>query len=109
MCTIAKVSIFLLDEPFHGYYLHCRSPHQVHPISHFRPYMSLPSPTPPLLASLTLLRVIQFADGSMPELVEMLHKEEAGLTVDRSLDGITPCSPIMRHYIMSVYMYVYVC
>ena len=55
-CTIAKVSILVLDEPFHGYYLHCRSPHQ-------------------------------HADGTMTELIEMLHKEEAGLTVDRSLDG----------------------
>jgi meckelin len=56
-CTIAKVSILVLDEPFHGYYLHCRSPHQ-------------------------------HADGTMQELIDMLHKEEAGLTVDRSLtDG----------------------
>jgi meckelin len=52
MCTVAKVSLLLLDEPYHGYYLHCRSPHQ-------------------------------FADGTMEELVEMLHKEEAGLTSDR--------------------------
>jgi meckelin len=52
MCTIAKVSILLLDEPYHGYYLHCRSPHQ-------------------------------FADGTMEELQEMLHKEGAGLTSDR--------------------------
>jgi meckelin len=28
MCTIAKVSVIVLDEPYHGYYLHCRSPHQ---------------------------------------------------------------------------------
>ena len=28
MCTIAKVSVLVLDEPYHGYYLHCRSPHQ---------------------------------------------------------------------------------
>ena len=55
-CTIAKVSILVLDEPYHGYYLHCRSPHQ-------------------------------HADGTMTELIDMLHKEEAGLTVDRSLDG----------------------
>jgi meckelin len=55
-CTIAKVSILVLDEPFHGYYMHCRSPHQ-------------------------------HADGTMAELMDMLHKEEAGLTVDRSLDG----------------------
>jgi meckelin len=27
-CTIAKVSIIVLDEQYHGYYLHCRSPHQ---------------------------------------------------------------------------------
>jgi meckelin len=59
LCTVAKISMLLLDEPYHGYYLHCRSPHQ-------------------------------FADGSMEELVEMLHKEEAGLTVDRSLDGAPP-------------------
>lgn len=58
-CTIAKVSVFVLDEKYHGYYLHCRSPHQ-------------------------------YADGSMAELVEMLHKEEAGLTTDRSLDGAPP-------------------
>lgn len=55
-CTIAKVSILVMDEKFHGWYMHCRSPHQ-------------------------------FADGSMAELMEMIHKEEAGLTVDRSLDG----------------------
>jgi len=55
-CTIAKVSILVLDEPYHGYYLHCRSPHQ-------------------------------HADGTMTELIDMLHKEEAGLTVDRSLDS----------------------
>lgn len=56
LCTIAKVSVLVLLEPYYGYYLHCRSPHQ-------------------------------FADGTMAELVEMLHQEEAGLTVDRSLDG----------------------
>jgi meckelin len=28
MCTIAKVSVFILDERYHGYYLHCRSPHE---------------------------------------------------------------------------------
>ena len=28
MCTLAKVSVLVLDEPYHGYYLHCRSPHQ---------------------------------------------------------------------------------
>jgi meckelin len=56
MCTIAKVSVIVLDEPYHGYYLHCRSPHQ-------------------------------YADGNMAELVSMLHKEEVGLTVDRTLDG----------------------
>jgi meckelin len=55
-CTIAKISVIVLDEKYHGYYLHCRSPHQ-------------------------------FADGTMTELVSMLHKEEAGLTVDRSLEG----------------------
>jgi len=27
-CTIAKVSLLIMDEKFHGYYLHCRSPHQ---------------------------------------------------------------------------------
>lgn len=27
MCTIAKVSVFILDERYHGYYLHCRSPY----------------------------------------------------------------------------------
>lgn len=56
MCTIAKISLIVLDEPYHGYYLHCRSPHQ-------------------------------YADGNMAELVSMLHKEEVGLTVDRTLDG----------------------
>lgn len=55
-CTIAKVSVLVLDEPYHGWYLHCRSPHQ-------------------------------YADGSMTELVEMLHKEEAGLVTDRGLEG----------------------
>ena len=55
-CTIAKISVIVLENKYSGYYLHCRSPHQ-------------------------------FSDGSMQELVEMLHKEEAGLTVDRSLEG----------------------
>lgn len=55
-CTISKISVLLLDEPYHGYYLHCRSPHQ-------------------------------YADGTMAELVELLRNEEAGLTVDRSLEG----------------------
>jgi meckelin len=55
-CTIAKVSILVVDEKYHGYYLHCRSPHQ-------------------------------FAESTMVELVEMLGREEAGLTTDRSLDG----------------------
>lgn len=58
-CTIAKISVIVLDERYHGYYLHCRSPHQ-------------------------------YADGTMTELVSMLHKEEAGLTVDRSLEGAPP-------------------
>jgi len=56
MCTIAKISLLVLIEPYYGFYLHCRSPHQ-------------------------------YADGSMAELVEMMHQEEAGLTVDRSLEG----------------------
>jgi len=58
-CTIAKISVIVLDEKYHGYYLHCRSPHQ-------------------------------YAEGTMSELVEMLHKEEAGLTSDRSLEGAPP-------------------
>lgn len=28
LCTIAKVSIFVLDEEYHGFYLHCRSQHE---------------------------------------------------------------------------------
>lgn len=59
LCTLAKISIFVLDEEFHGYYLHCRSPHE-------------------------------YADGSMSELVSMLHKEEVGHTTDRSLQGAPP-------------------
>ncbi|DBA02416.1 TPA: hypothetical protein N0F65_007235 [Lagenidium giganteum] len=27
LCTVAKVSCLVLDEPYHGYYLHCRSPY----------------------------------------------------------------------------------
>lgn len=27
MCTMAKVSCIILDERYHGYYLHCRSPY----------------------------------------------------------------------------------
>ncbi|RYH14239.1 hypothetical protein EON65_33915 [archaeon] len=54
-CTIAKVSIIVLDEDYHGYYLHCRSP-------------------------------FQYADANMLELIGFLQQEEAGLTVDRSLD-----------------------
>lgn len=28
LATLAKVSIFILDERYHGYYLHCRSPYE---------------------------------------------------------------------------------
>lgn len=28
LCTLAKVSVFILDEDYHGYYLHCRSQHE---------------------------------------------------------------------------------
>lgn len=28
MCTMANLSVFILDERFHGYYVHCRSPHR---------------------------------------------------------------------------------
>jgi len=28
LCTIAKVSVLILDEKYHGYYLHCRSQHE---------------------------------------------------------------------------------
>lgn len=28
LCTMAKVSVFILDAQHHGYYLHCRSPYQ---------------------------------------------------------------------------------
>lgn len=28
LCTMAKVSVFVMDEPYHGYYLHCRSPYE---------------------------------------------------------------------------------
>ncbi|KAF4137969.1 Meckelin (Transmembrane protein 67), partial [Phytophthora infestans] len=27
LCTVSKVSCLFLDEPYHGFYLHCRSPH----------------------------------------------------------------------------------
>ncbi|KAF1324640.1 Transmembrane protein, partial [Globisporangium splendens] len=27
LCTVAKVSCLILDEPYHGFYLHCRSPY----------------------------------------------------------------------------------
>lgn len=27
LCTVAKVSCLFLDEPYHGFYLHCRSPY----------------------------------------------------------------------------------
>ena len=27
LSTVAKISIFIMDERFHGYYLHCRSPY----------------------------------------------------------------------------------
>ena len=27
LCTIAKVSVLILDAPYHGYYLHCDSPY----------------------------------------------------------------------------------
>jgi len=55
-CTIAKISVIVLENKYHGYYLHCRSPHQ-------------------------------YSEGSMGELVEMLHNEENGLTTDRSLSS----------------------
>jgi hypothetical protein len=42
---------------------------------------------PLLLLLLLLLHPCRYADGTMSELVSMLHKEEAGLTVDRSLEG----------------------
>lgn len=28
LCTLAKISIFVMDERYHGYYLHCRSPYE---------------------------------------------------------------------------------
>lgn len=28
VCTLAKISVIVMDEKSHGYYLHCRSPHQ---------------------------------------------------------------------------------
>lgn len=31
LCTLVKISLFILEnepEPYHGYYLHCRSPHE---------------------------------------------------------------------------------
>jgi meckelin len=28
LCTLAKISIFIMDERYHGYYLHCRSPYE---------------------------------------------------------------------------------
>jgi len=28
LCTMAKISVFMMDEPYHGYYLHCRSPYE---------------------------------------------------------------------------------
>ena len=35
LCTVAKVSLFIFDEPYHGYYLHCRSPHELADCSMF--------------------------------------------------------------------------
>lgn len=28
LCTLANISLFILDEEYHGYYLHCRSPYE---------------------------------------------------------------------------------
>ena len=28
LCTLAKISIVIMDERYHGYYLHCRSPYE---------------------------------------------------------------------------------
>lgn len=28
LCTLAKISIFIMDERYHGFYLHCRSPYE---------------------------------------------------------------------------------
>jgi meckelin len=59
VCTIAKVSLFALQERYWGFYVHCRSPYPQ-------------------------------ADDSMEEIVNHLKQEEAGLMVERTLDGGPP-------------------
>eukprot|EP00814_Leptocylindrus_danicus_P000666 CAMPEP_0116009804 /NCGR_PEP_ID=MMETSP0321-20121206/3640_1 /TAXON_ID=163516 /ORGANISM="Leptocylindrus danicus var. danicus, Strain B650" /LENGTH=938 /DNA_ID=CAMNT_0003478815 /DNA_START=538 /DNA_END=3354 /DNA_ORIENTATION=- len=57
LCTVAKLSLLIMDEQYHGHYLHCRSPHE-------------------------------FADASMPEIIEQLDNERHGPTVECRLDAL---------------------
>ncbi|CAM9517700.1 unnamed protein product, partial [Laminaria digitata] len=59
LATMAKVSVLILDEKYHGWYLHCRSPYPR-------------------------------ADVAMETISEQLDNEEAGLTIDRGLEGCIP-------------------
>lgn len=69
--TIAKISVIVMDESYHGFYLHCRRFQNIS-YSIFKSYFLSP---------------FSHAEGSMQEIIEQLHKEEAGLTTDRGLEG----------------------
>ena len=57
LSTIANISLFIMNEPYHGFYLHCRSPYN------------------------------KFGDCSMEELCEQMKKEALGFTAGRGLDA----------------------
>ncbi|CAM9720056.1 unnamed protein product, partial [Choristocarpus tenellus] len=72
MATMAKVSILVLDEKYHGWYLHCRSPYP---------------------------QASSFFYVPMEAMSEQLDKEEAGLTTDRGLEG---CAKDLQSFEMFV-------
>ncbi|CAM9514327.1 unnamed protein product [Ascophyllum nodosum] len=94
LATMAKVSVLILDEKYHGWYIHCRSPyakaseglHKSNPWNH-------------ILAPFTLKR----AGVPMETMSEQLDKEEAGLTTDRGLEGCAPGLQAFELFITSTF------
>ena len=77
MCSVEKVSIVLLPDRYHGYYLHCDAAYEV------SRFVCIPALCPCVLNACSSFQwfaiVLQFADGPIEDLVQHLSDEE-GLT-----------------------------
>ena len=75
MCSVQKISLVLLADKYHGYYLHCDAAYEVRSAAVVM--------TSLLLSFDGLFRHEQFADGPIEDLVKHLSDEAGNMRVGR--------------------------